>query len=483
MCDGIVDCIGEDDEKHCPLFPHMFHPSQICEIVLNASIFNFPWTCHKKHSADRPNQISCINLIANVNPLTFDFTIPSKPVHNDQNQTYEPCVYIPHVCGLMHGQSNGYHLISCEEHVCDKRHFKCPGYYCLPWRFVCNDQLDCPGGADEAQCAHAGCPGMFKCRNSSICISGEDLCDDISDCPLNDDQFFCNISNYLKSCPSNCSCLLYSFFCTGLHLKTEEKLEPYIYIYLHKMDLPLSIFVMLNDPVFLVLEHCGLKHICKMVKLPKQLRIFNISGNTLKKLEKDCFEFMSNITHLNMSKNRIASLSSYTFQSSSVIVMLDLSNNKISILNDKVFSGLYLMKVLNLIGNSIVSISNLAFFESSIEYLVTNKQDYKVCCVKPSAETLCYAKPNWPNTCNRLLGHSLVKILIWCIIVIGILMNIYSCIIIWRKLVSSGENYNNLVVLLSINDICYCISLLTKFIVIADDIFADDTTNCILSYL
>ncbi len=79
---------------------------------------------------------------------------------------------------------------------------------CLPWKLVCNGLWECPGGTEEMRCNRTECPGMSKCRNSSICLSYDNLCDSIHDCHLNDDEQFCSMKS--KVCPSNCSCLLLS---------------------------------------------------------------------------------------------------------------------------------------------------------------------------------------------------------------------------------------------------------------------------------
>ena len=89
--------------------------------------------------------------------------------------------------------------------------FKCPGFYCILWRYVCNNKWECPGGTDENSCPKSACPGLFKCKNSTICISKESLCDFVSDCDLNDDENFCSDQKHF--CPPNCSCLLFSLSC------------------------------------------------------------------------------------------------------------------------------------------------------------------------------------------------------------------------------------------------------------------------------
>ena len=96
--------------------------------------------------------------------------------------------------------------------MCDDSYFKCPGFYCLPWRYVCNTQWECPGGTDEMNCHitsyQMSCPGMFKCKDSSVCIARASVCDAILDCHLNDDEYICPKVKDLQICPSNCSCYI-----------------------------------------------------------------------------------------------------------------------------------------------------------------------------------------------------------------------------------------------------------------------------------
>ncbi len=94
---------------------------------------------------------------------------------------------------------------SCENHKCPDR-FKCPGFYCISWRLVCNGQWECPGGTDEMSCEEGACPGLFKCRDSKICISRLNLCDNVADCHLHDDEYFCQMSRIPHLCPISTSC-------------------------------------------------------------------------------------------------------------------------------------------------------------------------------------------------------------------------------------------------------------------------------------
>ncbi len=99
-------------------------------------------------------------------------------------------------------------LIECENVECTAKYFKCLGYYCIPFRYVCNGLWECPGGMEENNCYIRSCPGLFKCLNSVICISPESLCDGIIDCPYGDDIRFCDMN--LPVCPILCVIIIFT---------------------------------------------------------------------------------------------------------------------------------------------------------------------------------------------------------------------------------------------------------------------------------
>ncbi len=338
----------------------------------------------------------------------------------------------PSVCGIIDGNSSGYHLISCENHTCLSIYFKCPGYYCLPWRFVCNGQWDCPGGMEEIHCNRTACPGMFKCRMSSICIPHVSICDNITDCPLKDDQHFCDRSLNLMSCPTNCSCLVFSIFCQELTLNVLNNFKHYLSIQILNLNLTddSAFWYMLDVPLVLALKNSTLLSICKQAKVLEYLKMLDISFNGISKLGTHCFQYLYNIHLLNISFNKVSLLQSYTFSRSIYIKSLDLAWNEIRSLDGQIFSGLFRLLSLNLTENSIISVSDLTFYNTSVSNIITI--NFRICCVKPMIKTQCAATPVWPNTCSKLLGSTIVMIIIWLISIVGFLMNASSLLILLR---------------------------------------------------
>ena len=82
-----------------------------------------------------------------------------------------------------------------------------------------NGQIDCVGSTDEQDYCGNVYPlneddRRFRCDQSDLCLSSFDLCNQISSCPLNDDEFFCqNDPNLCHSHRHSNSSILQNIFC------------------------------------------------------------------------------------------------------------------------------------------------------------------------------------------------------------------------------------------------------------------------------
>ncbi|KAL8618458.1 hypothetical protein ACOMHN_049875 [Nucella lapillus] len=89
------------------------------------------------------------------------------------------------------------------DELCPSTHYRCTAelLFCLPVYTRCNGFLDCVYGEDEQNCAPQICPGFYACRDSTVCLHRDHLCDGWGQCPLRDDELMCD-----KTCPSGCVC-------------------------------------------------------------------------------------------------------------------------------------------------------------------------------------------------------------------------------------------------------------------------------------
>ncbi len=138
-------------------------------------------------------------------------------------------------------------------YICNRKYFKCPGFYCVPYRYTCDGKWDCPGGLEEMMnCHREACPGLFKCRSSSICVTTQSICDGICDCQFREDEFFCNIS--ISNCPVQCRCLLFSILCHKAVMSSFARINIYQFVFIsfHQSD-PSNILTLLKKSFQMVL--------------------------------------------------------------------------------------------------------------------------------------------------------------------------------------------------------------------------------------
>ncbi len=196
-----------------------------------------------------------------------------------------------------------------------------------------------------------------------------------------------------------------------------------------------------------------------------------------------CFKDMKNLYHLGLRKNQIQSIMPYILTESNKLRIIDLSANYISSLGPNIFNGPSKLSLLNITKNPLLQISLDAFTNFEIRSIDT--KSYKVCCIKPSEATVCEASPPWPNSCERLLAESSIRVLMLVISSVGFVLNVIVCCHYAirdraRRFHKSSENrkvnkprlcYNITVMFIAFGDALYSISLM--FIVLSDVFHGD----------
>ena len=74
---------------------------------------------------------------------------------------------------------------------------------------------DCPQGEDEEECQDFDCPGLYRCRDSQVCLYNQYLCDGIPQCPDRDDELLCNEQDEGLFCPDPCLCYGLAVYCNS----------------------------------------------------------------------------------------------------------------------------------------------------------------------------------------------------------------------------------------------------------------------------
>ncbi len=354
-------------------------------------------------------------------------------------------------------------------------YYKCPGFYCIPWQYVCNQRVDCPGGLDERQCNRQRCTyaGQFRCKNSAICVALENICDRVDDCPLQEDEKFCDI--FPEKCPLNCTCLLFVIECIGWQpTVTQHDLQvrfkfPYIKISIRDANIPDVHSFLQQFPQFveLKLHNSCIFDICQIwdqFSRKSLLRNMSLAFNNISVISRNCFSKMP-LKFLNLKFNIIAHIARKSFKFNNHLTKIDLSFNRITCLFPYTFSEKAYLELVDLRGNLITDVSPDFFKVVRIVTILT--ESYKVCCVTFKFDTICNAQPNWPNSCGNLLHDAPSKILIWIVATLGLSLN-FTAIFVMQN-TKQQKSYYSMITSLAIGDNSFCLYLLS--IAISDAIF------------
>ncbi len=303
----------------------------------------------------------------------------------------------------------GDHIQNCTNFPCNMM-FKCPGYYCIPWSYVCNGNWDCPSGFDEPfllGCRkHRTCNHSFKCRNYNLCVHLGDLCNGYRDCPLGDDEYLCSLQR--KHCPSLCECLLFVLRCYKIRFSLEENLLLHI-VWIHfanfSKQLPEQTF---KGVLVLTITRTNLDQLCHLTANMSDILKLDTSSNFIVALKPGCFQSSTNLKVLNVvAINKISSVGDSLFANLSNLLIFNLSRNPI-FLHNSIFRYLAKIISLSLLDNNLTLVERDTFEGFQVFYLQT--ENYHLCCVKPS-KAICSAKLPWHVSCSNLLPNPAVQVL------------------------------------------------------------------------
>ena len=205
ICDTIINCKDQEDEnlQIC----ENYNPDLCQAYLLKVNMSFTEDTCPRLELVFQKNHLlkHCGML-----PAFSSFYPINKTISTERYY----CIYDLDECGFIANKTNGQHLMSCENFECNSTYFKCPSFYCIPWKMRCNNEWDCPGGTDEMSCERSSCPSQFRCHQTAICIHHSSVGNGILDCPYGDDEYYNDI-NFID-CPENCTCLVFSIDCRDI---------------------------------------------------------------------------------------------------------------------------------------------------------------------------------------------------------------------------------------------------------------------------
>ncbi len=354
------------------------------------------------------------------------------------------CYNFSQICSYSVDEANniipcrgGEHLQNCTMFECNMMS-KCPSFYCIPFRSVCDANWDCPLGTDEQHCwEFQKCTNMFKCHGTMACIHLGDVCNKVNDCKNKDDEALCIL--YMQKCPKECQCSGLTILCStgAFHDKMMFSLEqPYDSIEILDMSSVAHLHLNFSYLSTASATRCCLKS-CVVFWNSKELKFLNLSHNCMKELHNQCFSQSPKLMVIIVRNNQIQHVKMLTFVGLKRIQILDLSNNCFSTMLAFSDLELHTLQVLSIQNNTFENLKENIFVAVYIGYLQTG-ETFLCCFLSPDSQ--CSAEVPWYFGCTGLLPNLGIKISIYVVSTVIFLANIISIVL----QVMSGKKSKNL---------------------------------------
>ena len=150
------------------------------------------------------------------------------------------------------------------------------------------------------------------------------------------------------------------------------------------------------------------------------VQLVDFSYNELETMETFCFSSKSNLKVMLLSHNKLRYLAPIGLKK---LIKLDLSHNRIWQMSYKLFKDLRLI-VLNISFNKFMKIHITLNRYLIVDMLLT--EDYRICCLMSSTNSICSTKPRWPQSCNVMFNTLISKVIIIFEFTTIILFNTFS---------------------------------------------------------
>ncbi len=315
--------------------------------------------------------------------------------------------------------------------------FKCPAFFSIPWKYVCDGKWDCPNGFYELVNSFCfdkrkACKTLFKCRYSQICIHFTDVCNSRADCPLADDESLCLLNSAL--CPPNCECLTFAVMCNGSPTPSRYDFTSFRIILLTNSKisrtLPLHSLISLS-----IQKSIFLDSICDVVSHSPFLVDIALPFNHISHLSKSCFDKSKFLVSISLDNNNLIALPKRVFSNLQQLKCVNISNNPLIEIWPDTFLDLPHLKIVSLLNlkklaaQQLIITFQLAFLEAS---------NYDHCCLAQS-ETTCSARKPWYFSCLEILPVSEHKIFFICFSVLIMVTNMVSLALQWLLIFKAND--------------------------------------------
>ncbi len=360
--------------------------------------------------------------------------LPCVPGHSQCYNISHICIYRVTVQGKhLFPCRTGSHIQNCKNFKCNAN-FKCPNYYCVPWQYKCDGKWDCPDGLDETKsCQLWNCSGLFRCSNSTACIHINDVCDQSSDCVLEDDEALCSLNTF--KCPEVCVCLNLAVSCVDTDLSVyKHRAWPHVSFYL--VNCGVFSWFDFQFSSHLLAANLSRNLISQMFLSPRvcpHLFSLDLSQNKFTRLEENTFVDLRHLIDIQLSRNLIKQVDSGAFSNLSSLQNLDLQDNSIVSFGSEIFSATHLI-VLNIKNNPISDIEKFPPKVEICDIVITDT--FKACCAQMHTK-FCSAFVH--SKCQRLIPNAALSYIFLIVFFCVTLSNLF-CIYHMKKTVVSSSS-------------------------------------------
>ncbi len=360
--------------------------------------------------------------------------IPCKEGHSRCYDISKVCLYTLNKYRHLSPCRTGEHLQNCSKFECS-RMFKCPKYYCLSWKLVCNGIWECPYGTDEVanhQCGFdRSCTWLYKCRKEQLCIHFDSVCDNHNDCVFADDEDLCLLRDL--QCPYKCHCLTFAVVCDNV-LDTHTNYYSVLFfkvIFVQGSRMLISVFFdhqkvsSSNSVMHLSVTHSNMRDLCSLNVLTNSLKELVVSFNVIAFLKGHCFAPAKFLLFVDISHNSLSRLTEFVFADLHCLKYINLSSNPVQEILPNTFTNLSQFALLSVLNISYHSGADDTL--SNLELKILHVGVFQLCCLKPDGAQ-CSMNIPWYISCTGLLPQNAIRITFYCISIWIIVLNILSLI-------------------------------------------------------
>ena len=169
---------------------------------------------------------------------------------------------------------------------------------------------------------------MYKCKNTTqICVHLGSFCNKKEECPLGDDELFCQLKS--SECIPSCHCLLFGLFCIETELTIKHK--DFLYLSVHISKSKIHYFNTLLDSikqstVIIRMPNNNIKDMFQFCSL-RNILLLDLGHNYLTRLLKNCFSSFHLLRSISVDNNCIEFIEKGALQNITTLKFLNISRN------------------------------------------------------------------------------------------------------------------------------------------------------------